>query len=194
MEPNAFEKEAKLEALLASKSFDALTPDEKIFVLEELGSEERYHAMQRIDRALKKMTVDVSPDPAIIQSLQYRMKRSASHSGIALMLGVRFPAYATVLLIVLFSAVSWWVGRSPSKEISRVVERVRIDTVYLTAKADTLYRERIIYREVKVINKPAQRVFKVAGSTPVEKPGEKEVGVSMKEQQELEMLLVSGSE
>jgi len=194
MEPNAVEKEAKLEGLLVSKSFDALTPDEKIFVLEELGSEERYHAMQKIDQALKKITVDVSPDPAIIRSLQHRMKRSASRSGIASMLGARFPAYATVLLIVLFSAVSWWAGRSRSKEMSRIVERVRIDTVYLTAKADTLYRDRIIYREVKVSSKPAQKVFKVAGNPTNEKPGEKAVGVNMKEQKELEMLLVSGSE
>lgn len=192
MGPNAVEKEAKLEALLASKAFEALTPDEKVFVLEELGSEEQYNGMRKIEQALKEAAVDVSPDPAILQSLRYRMKQQAPSAGIARLFNVKFPAYATVLLIILFSAVSWWVGKGDSKEVPRIVERLRIDTVYLAAKADTVYRERILYREAKVIQAPKQKVFKVADAISDEKPVPE--GVSMKEQQGLEVLLVSGSE
>jgi hypothetical protein len=191
MEPNAVGKEAKLEALLASKPFDALTPDEKVFALEELGSEEQYHALWKMEQALKEeVPVDISPNPAIIRSLRYRMKQHAPRTGIAWVFGAKFPAYATVLLILLFSAASWWAGGSRSP----LFVNARIDTVYLT-KTDTFYRERIIYREAKtkIIGAPKQKVFKVAEAVSDEKPAP-EVGVSMKEQQGLEVLLVSGSE
>jgi hypothetical protein len=189
MEPNAVGKEAKLEALLASKPFDALTPDEKIFVLEELGLEEQYYALWKIEQVLKEeVPVDITPNPAIIRSLQYRMKQYASPAGIAWVFGVKFPAYATVLLILLFSVASWWAGGSRSP----VFANVRIDTVYLT-KTDTFYRERIIYREAKIVRAPKQKIFRIAEAVSDEKPAPA-VGVSMKEQQGLEVLLVSGSE
>jgi hypothetical protein len=194
MEPNAVGRETKLEALLASKPFDVLTPDEKVFVLEALGSEEQYHALWKIEQALKEQVpADISPNPAIIRSLQYRMKQHAPRAGIAWVFGAKFPAYATVLLILLFSIASWWMGERRSKAGTQLVERIRVDTVYLAAKADTVYRERIIYREAKIVHPPKQKVFNVAGAVSNEKPAP-EVGVNMKEQQGLEVLLVSGSE
>lgn len=193
MEPNAFEREEKLEKLLASKTFDALTPDERRLVFEEIGSEEEYQAMQHVSHALDKITDKVVPDREIIGSLQRRMGRNPSRSILSSLLGTRLPAYATALLIILSSAIAWWAGRNGSSGKPQMVERIRIDTVYLAAKVDTFYRERIIYQEVKRTSPPKQKEIKVAGATPDEKNVE-EVGISMKERQELEMLLVSGSE
>lgn len=193
MEPNAFEREEKLEKLLASKTFDTLTPDERRLVLEEIGSEEEYHAMQRVSHALAKITDKVVPDREIIGSLQRMMGRNPSRSILSSLLAPRLPAYATVLLIILFSAIAWWAGGNRSGKRPRIVERIRIDTVYLASKVDTFYRERIIYHEVKKVSPPKRKVLKVADATPSEKTA-KEVGISMKERQELEMLLVSGSE
>src|SRR3990170_166126 len=124
MEPNAVGNESKLEALLASKPFDALTPDEKVFVLEELGSEEQYHALWKIEQTLKEeLPVDISPNPAIIRSLRYRMKQQhAPRTGIAWVFGAKFPAYATVLLILLFSTASWWMGERRSRAAAQLVE------------------------------------------------------------------------
>lgn len=192
MEPNAFEREEKIEKLLASKTFDALTPDERRLVLEEIGSEEEYQAMHCVSHALDKITDKVVPDREIIGSLQRRMGRNHSRPILSSLLATKLPAYATVLLIILFSTIAWWVGGNRSSEKLRFVERIRIDTIYL-AKADTFYRERIIYREVKKVNPSKQKVLNVADATPGEK-NVKEVGISMKERQELEMLLVSGSE
>ena len=191
MEPNAFEREEKLEKLLASKTFDALTPDERRLVLEEIGSEEEYLAMQRVSYALDEITDKVAPDREIIGSLQRRMGRNPSRSILPALLGAKLPAYATVLLIILFSSLAWWIGGNRFSE-PRIVERVKPVTVYVE-RIDTFYRERIIYREVKRAIPPGQKNLEVADATQDEK-AVKEVGISMKERQELEMLLVSGSE
>lgn len=179
----------KLEELLSSKPFDKLTASEKELVLSELESEEQYEAMRKIGITLAKKTADLSPDPQILISLQRRMGDGKKASVIYEMLSWQAPAYMTVLLIGVFSAVTWFISKEQEGITTLPITLVKTDTVYLASKPDTVFREKIIYRYPKLKTSTLQRVTKTETI-----PQQRDVtGVNMKAYEELENLLVSGS-
>jgi hypothetical protein len=187
----------ELERLLSTKSFGQLSEDEKDFVLKKLGSEEQYHAMRRVTLALITSKADLSPDPDILPSLQKKMSEARHHSSFSLagLFSFRIPAYATVLLIIFTSVVTWFASRDKDVNVSSsFVEVVKRDTVFVThVKLDTVFKTRVVYRRVETPFVPDRNYFQVVRKGSEENVPE-ERSISMKEKQELEMLLVSGSE
>jgi hypothetical protein len=75
-------------------------------------------------------------------------------------------------------------------EAIKIVETVRHDTVLVTGIPDTIYKDRIIYRTVGAKHDRHEQIELVRAT---EMPQAKEIGINMKEKQDLELLLVSGS-
>ncbi len=74
------------------------------------------------------------------------------------------------------------------------MEVVKRDTVFVTQlKMDTVFKTRVVYRRVGSPFVPDRNYFQVVRKVSEENVPE-ERSVSMKEKQELERLLVSGSE
>ncbi|MBX2900238.1 MAG: hypothetical protein KF775_11330 [Cyclobacteriaceae bacterium] len=94
-----------------------------------------------------------------------------------------FERYAVTALV--FGVLGWWMGQPRAKpEPVTLVEHVTVhDTLYIASKPDTVFREKIIYRDKLVILTTQTRL-------PENKS---EKGVSMKEKEELDNLLVSGA-
>jgi hypothetical protein len=182
--------EERLDALMKVKSFQALTEDERSFVIQELGSEKHYTAMRKVSLALITSRAELSPDPSTIAALQSRMADQQQERAAVTIWSWKMPAYATALIVVLTSTISWWIGSSQQKQGTQIVETVHRDTVFLASKPDTLYRERIVYR---TIIKHKEEKERIQLAKTVESFQAKEVGINMKEKQDLELLLVSGS-
>lgn len=186
----------ELERLLSAKTFGQLSEDERDFVLKKLGSEEQYAAMRRVTLALITSKADLSPDPDILSSLQKRMyegKQGADFS-IARLFSFRIPAYASILLIILTAALTWFASRHKVDTTTSFVEVIKRDTVsVINVRTDTVYQTRVIYRRAASPVVSDKNYFQVV-TKESEGVMSAERSVSMKDKQELEMLLVSGSE
>lgn len=185
----------KLEQLIQTKAFLELSDAEKEFVLEEFELEERYQAMRKLTPILNEMTLDqeeVKPRPSTLESLKQSLGAEDSTNSVwNKLFAWRVPAYAAVLVVGISCAVTWWLTDQPVIEITEKPLVVNADTVYVTSKPDTIFKEKVVYRFVKMVEKT---------KTPMQLPdnltSDKNavpVGVSMKDKEELEKLLVSGS-
>lgn len=183
-------REDKLDALLKNKSYQELTKEEQTFVQEELGSEAQYNAMRKVSLALITSKVDLSPDPFIVKSLQQHMHEQRVVVRESFFTW-KMPAYATFVLVVVVGVFTWWLGsRQEPSPVANVVEVIKRDTVFLTSAPDTVFKDRVIYRTVfRSENSAAQIQFATKGDDVVAHGR----GVNMKEKQDLELLLVSGS-
>jgi hypothetical protein len=180
--------EERLEQLLHSRSFQELTSDEKEFVVGALGSEEEFTAMQKMDERLtqeKKSTIH--PDKRTLASLMVRMREIHQRASLWQRIGaIRIPAYAALLLLVVATALTLLLRPQPVERIIAGPEVLKVDTVYVT-KLDTVFRERVVYTMVRT---PQVDTRKQSEIVPAVVP----IGVSMKEKDELNKLLVSGSD
>jgi len=160
-------------------------------VLQEFGSEEQYRLARKIGQALVKLKTGLSPDPWILASLQDQVKARQRPSLWTSFFQAQVPAYVMAGACLAIVVILWWLKPVPAPP-SVAVRTVR-DTVYLATAPDTVYRRKIIYRY-------RYRYITVAApSTPtpdtrLAEPMAGSEGVSMKDKEELEKLLVSGSD
>ncbi|MBL0741928.1 hypothetical protein [Chryseolinea lacunae] len=189
---NASENEQRLEQLLGEKSFDALTPEEKDFVLKEFGSEEQYTLARKIGRALVNQKTGLSPDPWVLTALQQHLKEKHRPSFWHSVVHAQVPAYAMALVCVLAVAGVWILssGNNPAPP-SIVTTRVVHDTVFVASLPDTVIRNRVVYRDVAM---PLQKLNYAAAKTETVGNPPVAQGVTMKDKEELDKLLVSGSD
>jgi hypothetical protein len=100
------------------------------------------------------------------------------------------PAYASLVLMVCVGALGWLAGSNYSSMNQVSVKQVikQVDTVYLATRPDTVIREKIIYLKPEAPAPPSLQVSSktLPNSQPIK-------GVNMKDKEELETLLVSGS-
>jgi hypothetical protein len=189
----AFDQEDRIERLLESKTFQQLNEEERMLVLKALGSEEQYNAMRGVTLALITSKVDLSPDPQTLRSLKNKMDQERINSWSSV-LTFRVPAYAALLLTGVVAALVVLVLSPREKLSARIVEVVKRDTVIVTrVEIDTVYRDRFIYRRVHEEFPTDKNYLRVVKKITIDE-AETETGVSMKDKQELETLLVSGSE
>jgi hypothetical protein len=188
-----FDQEDRMERLLESKTFQQLNDEERTLVLKALGSEEQYNAMRRVTLALITSKVDLSPDPQTLQSLENKMDQEKKNSW-SNILTFRVPAYAALLLTGVVAALVTLILSPREKLSTRIVEVVKRDTVIVTrVDIDTVYRDRFIYKRVQQEFPADKNYLRVVKKITIDE-AEPETGVSMKDKQELETLLVSGSE
>jgi hypothetical protein len=186
----------RLEHLLETKTWSELTAEEKSFVVEELGSEEQFNAMRKVGHALVSMhKADLSPDPSIERVLKNKLKEKHTHSfSWQSVVQLKMPALTSALLIVLTAIVSWYAGKGFTVNMPENTQRIVhvTDTVYLSTAPDTIIVEKVRYRYIKKGTDP-QNVFSVVNQTKQADP-ENAKGFNMKEKEELDNFLVSGSE
>lgn len=185
------EKEQKLERLLDEKSFDQLTHEEKEVVLQEFGSEEQYRLARKIGQALVKLKTGLSPDPWILASLQEQVKIRQRPSLWTSFFQAQIPAYVMAGACLIIVVTMWWLKPVPIPPAATV--RMIRDTVYLATVPDTVYRRKIVYRyRYRYITVAAPST--TSPDTRVAEPVAGSEGVTMKDKEELEKLLVSGSD
>jgi hypothetical protein len=181
----------KLEYLIHSKNWTELNREEREFVIAKLGSEEEFKSLQKVDALLNQTrSPELAPDPAVLSALQKKFQeKKVPANWYATMLSFRIPAIASALLIAIAFMIGWYSNANetlPPQPVEKLL--VRVDTVYLRQRPDTIYVNRVVFR-----NAPASRkespVFSV-----VKQEGRERQGVNMKEKEELENLLVSGSD
>jgi len=83
----------------------------------------------------------------------------------------------------------WWIGHSKNEnfQVQTFNPIVVHDTIFVASKPDTIFTERVVYKNQSVI------LTRNPGTTDENKSIEKN-GINMKEKEELEKLLVSGTE
>jgi hypothetical protein len=180
--------EERLEDLLSSKLFQNLNEEEKQFVLDVLGSEEQYKALQRIDASLldHSLELSIAPEPEVLISLKQKLRDSNRKSFfLNPIVQFRIPAYAAFIFAAMTAFVVLISSHSDPKERLVEVRKLQIDTVYVT-RTDTVYREKLLIKYVRV-SVPSGSLMVTAS---VKSEGPK--GVTMKDKEELDKLLVSG--
>lgn len=183
-------EEEKLEDLVSTKSFANLSAEERQFVLDVLGSEEQFNTLQRIHESLRDQPVvaSVEPAPDVLIGLQ-RMLRETKKGSFLLpaILQFKIPAYAALILAAMVGSLTAMVsnGSSVKQPLVTVPPKVERDTVYIT-NTDTVYRERLLIKYVRV---PALAEPEMVTASS---KSDRILGVSMKDKEELDRLLVSG--
>ncbi len=188
-------KEDEFENITRRKDFASLTEEEKAIALKSIGSEEEYEAIRRIELTMldEKFRSSLEPNAKILSSLRQRMKMHSTSFDWKSIFQFKIPAYAAFGAVVAIAVLVYFLLPSePAKFMASgdaIVPVVRIDTVFVT-KTDTIVRERIVYRQVKTTPMPVtvDPAILVHQKQPVTN------GVNMKEKEELNRLLVSGSD
>lgn len=152
-------KEFDLSFLLETKSFQQLTQAEKDFVLKAMTEEEYSIQREFIQNSLEVFAEDqkrISPNPAILQSLQGAIRKEAEPSIFEAIFMFRIPAYQVAIAIVCFLFI--WKGLGPNNtqlpiEKQIVVYQPIYDTIQVIKevpieKVVTVYKE--VLKEVFV--------------------------------------------
>jgi hypothetical protein len=190
--------EEELESIIRQKDFAALTGEERELVLQTIGSEEEYETIRKIELAVsgEKLRSTLEPHAQTLRALQQRMKKHSGSFEWSDIFQVKVPAYVAVLAALAISVIIFSLrSSSPAERLSLKranVPLTRVDTVYIT-KTDTVIRERIVYRQVNQ-SRQVSIPLKSTPEAPVHQRQPSAAGFSMKEKEELNKLLVSGSD
>jgi hypothetical protein len=179
-----------MEELLELKSFAELTEDEREFVLHELGSAQEYDALRKISAALVADKADLSPDPRVLRNLKSRMNKG-QETWYRQVLTYKVPAYAVVIFFTVAGSALMFVRDDQSVPAADTITKIKTDTLYLAAPSDTIFVDRVIVKYAPAEKNDAPDYSLVKNISPL--PNKASQGVNMKEKEELERFLVSGS-
>ena len=181
MENKEFER---LETLLKSKSYEALTQEEQDWVETEIGGERAFKHLAQFMIELSAEPIQ-KPSPKTKKELvnAFRSKNQTTWSRV---LSYRMPVIASAFVWILIAIGFWFT--IPKKEV--IVEKqipfetVKLDTLYVELPQDTVIIEKTIRIEVPVYLPAPEKEPEII----VVK------GDAMSEQKDLQRLLVSGEE
>jgi hypothetical protein len=182
----------RLEALLAQKDFNDLSVEDRSFVVKELGSEEQYNAMRKISLALVMHRADLTPDPGTLPRLKDALKQRRNPADIFASLFLKpVPSFVVIILVFVSGlALVLAASRPPAQVgVTRVETHVLTDTVFLSVKPDTVIVQKVVY---KYLPPRVSEPVKIVKALQPERDASPD-GVNMKEKEELESFLVSGS-
>jgi hypothetical protein len=181
----------RLELLIQSKSFVELNREEREWIGKWINSPDEYENLRSSEIEIRQYFLNTKvadPDSETLIHLtkHLRMTKSRQSSGLSWLLK---PSFGAVLMSVLFGCLGWWIGQSTNEKSQQQTFNPIIvhDTIYVASKPDTIYTEKVVYKDRPVI------LTRNLGTTDVNKSIEKN-GINMKEKEELEKLLVSGTE
>ena len=182
----------RFEHLLEQRSFKELSAEELQVVMEFVKSEEEYESLRQADLQMNAHLVrqtKLSPGTHVWKQIKKSRYESSVKSPQYFWMNAPVPAYATLLLLISVGALGWYAGSnySSSKNLVNQVKR-RVDTVFIASKPVTVVREKIIY-----INRQVMPSVVIQASVKNHQENPTAKGVTMKEKEELERLLVSGS-
>jgi hypothetical protein len=187
MKPNDEKSIDRLELLMETKSFIQLSSEEREWVLNFVDSEEEYETIRSVDAMLMSIGSE-SPElnPATIHKLKTHLKGN-SPTLLSRLFQQKVPAWGMAVVALIFMVA--WVMIPTAEPSKQIVERftVKSDTVFITRK-DTVFINRVVFRE-----RPANPFIQTKSKQSIPTP-EGTNGSSMKEQEELQSLLVSGTD
>jgi len=181
----------KLEHLLQSKKFTALTSEEKIWVSQWIESEVEYENLRGSEERIKQhfqSTAAFTPEPEGLTALKAKLQ--SKHAALPLMWWqVKVPAWSTIIIAIFFGVSSWWMAFSFNKvklQEQVLTSSIVYDTIYVASKPDTVFIQQVVYKERPVLLTKSVKQVDNNNASPSN-------GINMKEKEELENLLVSGS-
>ncbi len=180
----------EFEELLRQRSYAELTENEKQWVTQFISSEAEYESLRQADRQLNHYvtaTRKLTPSPKIWAAIKNDIAQNKKAAKVY-WLNTSIPAYATLVLLMVVGIFSWYGGSNyNSTTVYEPKIVTHIDTVFIASKPDTIVRERIVYLKTY----PTPAIIQASTKRLENMPATK--GINMKEKEELERLLVSGS-
>jgi len=182
----------QIEKLLQSRSYQELTAAEKELVRTVIDTEEEYEEMRKVNFSLSEM----KHQSLVFQSSDVWRKikstRQASRTVIAYPWYAKpIPSYAAAALVIMVGGLAWLLSSISHQPLIVEKNTLQTDTVFLTAKPDTIVKEKIVYRTIVERVKENQPFVNQTNSTDKTMSAQK--GVTMLDKEELGKLLVSGS-
>jgi hypothetical protein len=173
------------ERLIAEKQYFELSTKELKLVNQFITNEQEYESFRMSGLTLKRWFRE-NPVVGVTDKTLYGLKQEfkrAHQPQVSFAWWKVTVGYAVAAIVFGFSG--WWLGQSEKPMSITKTEQVLVrDTIFVATKPDTVVREKIIYRDRPVI----LTTTNPQNETPITK------GVSMKEKEELDKLLVSGTE
>jgi len=183
----------KIERLLQSKAYQELTEAEREIVRATVITEDEYESLRNAEVRLTnyfslKAEVDLTKNGW--EQIKSTLKQKKAEPKFNFWTATPLPTYATLLLLLAVGFVCWVGGSQISPKILDVARAAqRVDTVFIATKPDTIYKERVVYLKAPSLAPTFQTVKSLRSV-----PNQTSKGVNMKDKEELEKLLVSGSE
>jgi hypothetical protein len=177
----------RLERILKQYSYQELNQEDLEFVKTQIISEGEYEALRQINRQLS-VAGEVPGERKATSDTWRRLRthiRVSKEQSTVPWFRKPIPAYGVAMLAIALGVLCWWAGASFGAQVQYVDRiRVRVDTLRMVARPDTVVRERIVYVQASAV---APASLPQIATPPVASKG-----ISMKEKEELERLLVSG--
>jgi hypothetical protein len=184
------ESTERIEELLRTKTWKQLTPEERDLVIQELGSELIFSSMKDTDNLLSGTRNQITPHWNILPELRTQYRHQYKNASLwNRVFSFPVPAYAMLFLLSIVAFSGWFIGKNANVEQLAIGPVVVKDTVILKTPADTVYLSRVVYRNRYHIQQPTILSVAVRPSIFTDS-----AGVTMKDKEELDNLLVSGSE
>ncbi|HTJ48979.1 MAG TPA: hypothetical protein VL443_05950 [Cyclobacteriaceae bacterium] len=186
------EKEDYIDRLIATKQFSELTSEELTFVMQELGGEEQYIALQKVHSVLNSSSsTNLTPRANTQLLLQERFNQQyAKHSLWRSLAFSTMPTYVVILLLAGGIFLTWMLTTAMQPVKTRTVMMAsEKDTVKIVMKADTVFVNRVVYKYRRAKVNP---VYNFVQARHFEIKTDSTLSVSMKEKEELDNLLVTG--
>lgn len=182
----------QIEKLLQSRSYQELTAAEREFVNTVIDSEEEYEEMRKVNFSLSEIK---HQSPVFQSSDVWRKIKSTRQAAHAVSnypwYSKPIPSYAAAAIVIMVGGLGWFLGSISHQPLIVEKNTLQTDTVFLAAKPDTIFKEKIIYRTI-VERVKEQQPFADQGNSS-DKIIATQKGVTMLEKDELGKLLVSGS-
>jgi len=182
----------KLEQLMQSKPYAELSHEEKEWVSQWMESPDEYDVLRKSEVQMRQYFHDSNVNPPVqstLTQLTKHLKTKTSKQRVGFWWQLK-PSLSAWSMAILFGGVGWWIGQSANSTVAKtetVQSTIIRDTIYIDSQPDTIFSERVIYRDRPVIL--------TGGSHDKEssKKSSESNGINMKEKEELEKLLVSGT-
>ncbi|HQQ98439.1 MAG TPA: hypothetical protein PLX35_14305 [Cyclobacteriaceae bacterium] len=175
----------KLSHLLRSFAWHELSESDRQWVSTLVSGETEYEALRYAELELLRHFAgsEIQPDEQLLHDLKQRINPLKPVQTRSL------PYYSMGMAAALLIAFGWWMGLQWNQKPQTIMPVAsRVDTVFITKQPDTVWRDRVVYQKIVVASADSSRMQPVVqGSLP-----ETRRGISMKEKEELEKLLVSG--
>lgn len=183
----------KLERLMQSKSYSELNHGEKEWVSQWVESADEYDGLRKSETKIRQYLLDNQFNPPAAKTLtqltnHLKKKTSKQPAWVWRRFKPSLSAWSTAIL---FGSVGWWIGQSATNSNTAKTESIKStivrDTIYVQSQPDTVFTERVIYKDPPV---------KLTRSSDMElnQQSSESNGINMKEKEELEKLLVSGTD
>jgi hypothetical protein len=183
----------KFEQLMQSKPYAELNHEEKEWVSQWVESSDEYEMLRKSETKIRQYFLDNQVNPpasTTLAQLTMHLKRKPGKQHAGLWWQFK-PSLSAWSMAILFGSVGWWIGQSTNSNIAKA-EALRspivLDTIYIASQPDTVFREKVIYRDRPVI------LTRRSNDIESSKKSTESNGINMKEKEELEKLLVSGTD